>query len=224
MKNESHDIFAPTVNIITMESILSILILLLFPSNKEVSFSGLQFIELPERSIASCFVYELHGEGQKIDLSPELEELLECPPELPTIAPNEQFLVYVDGFWTAVKTYHLATGTTQEIMTFEEDSLGGISFQGWSPDKTKLAMVTVDWSHQQGPTLTKLHILTFETDTTLNNTTSYDIKINMSCSSANCAPAPEDLRWIDNSTIQYQTWDEVPYDLEGSGAFQRLTL
>lgn len=207
------------------ESILSFFLYFLFPTPEVAPAPPqLHFVYFSERAIASCLPYELHEGNIKVQLSEELEELLECPPELPVIAPNERFLVYVDGFWTSVKTYDLITKGTQEIMTFPEDSLGGISFMGWSPDETKLAIVTVDWNHDQGSTLTKLHILSFEPDGTFISSTNYDAKITMVCGSANCSPSSDDLVWIDNHTIQYRTWDEAPYDLEGPEAFKLLNL
>lgn len=208
------------------KAVFSLLIFLLFPPTAEApATDGLHFVAFPERSMASCLVYELQNENnQKVSLSRELEELLECPSELPVIAPDESFLIYIDGHWTAVKTYHLQTHETQTLMTFDEQELGGISFMGWSPDESRLAVVTVDWNYEQGPTLTKLHLLTFSPDGTFTGSTSHDIKITMSCSSANCTPAPEDFTWLDDETISYRTWNEAPYDLEEPDAFRTLNL
>lgn len=195
----------------TVLAILTVILFSPFESPQSVSSDYLAWQEVPEQSYASCTAYK---PNQDITLSDELQEILECPPVLPSIAPNEQFIVYADLNWTAIKTYNLTSGESQEITTFEEGSIDGISFIKWNIDQSKLAMVTVDWEQEQRPELTQLTIFSFEEDGTLLDSTNYDIKINFSCGSANCTPGFSDVIWIHEDAIQYDTWDEVPYDLE----------
>ena len=166
-------------------------------------------------SLASCYTYALvDEEGREMQFSDDVKKNLYCFP--PSIAPNDMQMVVSDGLDLLMYTFSTATLTPFFDMTAYE----GTSIVGWNSDGTALIVAVVD--QLSIPTLTRL--IKFEkVDGTWEEASTHDVKINMVCGGI-CSPGPDDVQLLDDDTIQYRTWDQVPYDLEGEDAIRTLNL
>jgi len=179
--------------------------------------------EIPSKRGASCFYFELQDSNKKtIDVSLDIQESLDCPFLLPILIPNSNKLIYLNKK-NKLLNYDIESQKENTIMSFFP-STTGIYIGDWSPDSSKLLILTVNYTDTSYPELTKLFIINFDSDYNFIDKSKHSLKINFSCGSANCTPKSEDLKWISNTEIQYKTWQDYPYDLPNSENLRTLYI
>ena len=117
--------------------------------------------------------------------------------------------------------YDFAFGEAKTLMSLA-GSNEGISDFFWSPDRKKLAFVSVDQElYEHG---TKLFVLRFDhNEEKLLAKNKYDLKVNFVCGSLCGTSVGKDIWFYNDTQIAYNTWKDVPYDL-GDGAEARKFL
>lgn len=180
--------------------------------------------EISEQRGASCFYYEIKNEAkQKIEVTPEFEEALNCPLSTPVLTPDSQKVIYLDSQKNTLYLYDIETQNQIKIMSFFKDT-SGINLISWSPDKNKFLIMSVNYNSDSYPSLSKLFVLKFDEKYNFLSKDIYNPKINFSCGSANCSPGQNDIKWTSNTQIQYKTWKDSPYDLSDEESRQSLYI
>ncbi len=168
--------------------------------------------EAKELAVASCFFYRvMDSSGNQVMVSEGLELALDCPPAMPSLHPTEPWIIYPKEGWDMLRRYDIETGVEEELYALPEE-LDGVSFHGWSPDGSLLLMFTQSFEDDSFAKLTQVTVLHVEEEGLIDSMT-LDLPVSYNCGSASCVPDPEGLRWVDNRTIEYIPFEEVPYDL-----------
>jgi len=171
-----------------------------------------QLNEITSKRETSCFYYELQNQNQEpVSTNKQLTEILSCPFTLPILTPNKQSLIYLDNNFN-LYLYNIETQEQTKLINFYQDT-DGINLLSWSPDQSKLLIMAVNYEATDYPEISKIFILNFTPNFKLINKNKYNIKVNFSCGSANCSPQSNDIQWLSNTELEYQTWDKSPYDL-----------
>ena len=98
---------------------------------------------------ASCIEYEIQNEnGEKIDVSAEVQEALKCFSGSVKLSPDENLLVY--KFKNALKLYNFNKNNIETLMPLDSD-LEGISCV-WSNSGTRIACALLNQQKYEGGT------------------------------------------------------------------------
>lgn len=155
----------------------------------------------------SCFSYTLVEGEHTIELPADITEAFSCAPTIPVLSHDKQKIAYVD---TDLNVHIHYIDEDKDITAHNiNPDLEGIGPLVWNDTDDRLASVEV--SQQIYPLLTQICVQNI--DTTL--VTCYDAKINFSCGSV-CSAFDDDVQFSGDRELTYTTWDEVPYDLDGT--------
>jgi hypothetical protein len=180
-------------------------------------------VELPELSEASCFFYAVYDEaGSQMTLPDSVaESALECPAVLPSLDPAGEFLLYYDLETNTFRQYVFGAQQSDVLWAIASPTtLAGAAPWVWSVDGKLAATVLIDWENH--PLVTEFLVLDFTNPQSVA-TKLVSAKINLVCGGS-CGSTPnEDYWWVDAETLGYQTYAEVPYDLEMPDAKRQIT-
>ncbi|KKS72211.1 MAG: hypothetical protein UV42_C0012G0038 [Candidatus Magasanikbacteria bacterium GW2011_GWE2_42_7] len=155
----------------------------------------------------SCFSYSLVEGGKEVALPNEIIEAFSCPATMPVLSHDKQKLAYVDtDLQVHIHYIDRKKDITAHNINPDQEGVGPLI---WNDTDDRLASVEV--SQRVYPMLTQICVQNI--DTTLVECV--DAKVNFSCGSV-CSSVENDIQFTSNREITYTTWDEVPYDLDGT--------
>lgn len=143
------------------------------------------FDEIPDD--ASCVKFVPKRGGAAMTLPKDIADALECPATAPEVLPGGDGFVYVRGhellFWKPIDP-------PRRLVLFEapDDDSFSTSQPVWSPDGTKLALVSMSSSY---PDKTRLFVLTIDAAGAVTGKVKHDVRVFSPCGSV-CRPvSPE---------------------------------
>ena len=174
-------------------------------------------LEIEQRAEdGSCFNYELTEGGNVVDVPMGVTMASTCAASPPVLSKDKTMLAFTNE--AGVHVYEIGADVFSNVAYIYEDIPDGVGPLVWNDIDDRLASVEV--SQQTYPMLTQICVQNL--DTTLVTCT--DAKVNFSCGSV-CGAEPDDLQFSGDREITYITWDDVPYDLDGTiEAIKTLTI
>lgn len=180
-------------------------------SLSETEIPSLQMVENND-PFSDCMQYQLqHDDGSLFSI----DGMTDFYCDAPSFSPAKDLIIYDDGVYKKLFSFEKnASETLLDATQYE-----GVSGPYWSPEGTAFAFVLID--QQRIDTATR--VLVFSQEKNWKEPIPYDVKMNMECASI-CFVDDKSIFFLDEDRIQYATWNELPFDLEGeSGARILLT-
>lgn len=149
---------------------------------------------------ASCVAYRPKRGGVAVAVPKAIDLALACPTMPPVVLPSGDGFVYLTGhelrFWTQTPD------PDRRLVLFDvkdDDQDFAVSIPVWSPDGTKLALVSKASSY---PAKTRLFVLTISAAGAVTAKTKHDVAVFSPCGSV-CVPQPP--TWKDGATVEVTT-------------------
>lgn len=188
----------------------------LFSDQSSAEHASIEIVEIGR--YASCITYELqYDNGDSLIIPKELENAMDCPVVL-SLAPDNSSIIYEKH--GEIISYSFDTHEFFTIATLDAD-IDGVSNIFWSPSGERLGFVTI--KQESYPETTQLHVISrLLTSESLSSEESiknpyeehetYDIKVRFSCGSICTTSVGDDIWFSDDTTINYYTYLNDPYE------------
>jgi len=183
-------------NILMFRSLVFLVVLLAFYSNKTNAQQKYQLVETG--SEASCFYYKVADEnGKWIKMPAEIDSALSCPSGLLGISPDSKYLIYV---WSDLQLYDFTTKKKSVLLNMDEPS-EGFSNICWSPNETKMMFVNIDQNTFVGGG--RIHVIEIDNDKLCKHQY-FDVPVNYTCGSSCFSESGIDFWFNNNVLISYK--------------------
>lgn len=140
-------------------------------------------------------------------------------------SPDETYVVYTrwDANDIGLYSYNFESEKIEKLMSFYQDS-DGINQFTWSPDGTQLAFYVINQMSVNYPTRSKIFVLDLDENGVLLGKKVFEVYVSYNCGDNRCSEPNDYFQWLDDKTLQYQTWlDPERWDW-GPGDVKTLTI